>query len=93
MEDDRKFYNAPESLNEIRAHKEQDGRKWQPRDALIQLLREIDAGELDPDLLVMIWRTTSGESTNCLYSVSGPKARFYDVVGLIERAKHFIMQG
>lgn len=41
------FAGQPISLSERRAEKSGKAKDWSPRDALVSLLREIDAGELD----------------------------------------------
>lgn len=54
MTDD--FSQAPQSIAELRAEREEDGTKWSPRDVLIAVLRKIDSGE-NVDMLVVCWRT------------------------------------
>lgn len=53
MNDD--FKKHPQSITELRAGKAEDGSKWTPRDALINLLRDIDNG-LDVDMLLVGYR-------------------------------------
>jgi hypothetical protein len=53
------FADAPLSIGEIRAAKENDGSKWTPRDALVTMLRQIDSGEIAPDGLVICWTEAS----------------------------------
>lgn len=59
MADDEDFSQAPVSLTEHRAKREERAKLWTPRDALINTLRRIDAGELKPQSLVMIVETDS----------------------------------
>ena len=40
------FADAPKTIGEIRSDREHSGRAWEPRDALISALRDIDSGEL-----------------------------------------------
>lgn len=40
------FADTPLSFAEMRSTKEHDGRLWSPRDALIAILRDIDAGKI-----------------------------------------------
>lgn len=40
------FADAPQSIAEIRSTKAHNGRLWTPRDALIAVLRDIDAGKI-----------------------------------------------
>lgn len=54
---DENFANYPKSLAEIRAEKENNGARWNPRDALIDLLRQIDEGTENPYALVIVWAT------------------------------------
>jgi hypothetical protein len=50
------FAKAPKSLGEARADKSHRASDWTPRDALVDLLRQIDAGELDVDTVVIGYR-------------------------------------
>lgn len=50
------FSGYPVSLAEARADKERDCRLWAPRDALINLLRDIDSGKIRADALVCVYR-------------------------------------
>jgi hypothetical protein len=50
----------PKSLAEHRAERSGAGADWTPRDALVSLLREIDAGTIIADDLVIAWRTVPG---------------------------------
>lgn len=59
MADDDNYANAPVSITEHRARKEEKAKLWTPRDALINTLRRIDAGDLEPVNLVMIVETDS----------------------------------
>lgn len=52
MSDDS-FADHPKSIAEIRAERATNGRLWAPRDALLAALREIDAGRLKADCLVI----------------------------------------
>jgi hypothetical protein len=55
------FSGYPKSISEVRAHKLRDGRLWGPRDALIDLLRDIDGGKVDPVDLVIVYRGFSDD--------------------------------
>ena len=50
------YKDAPVSLNEIRSDRKRDASLWTARDVLIFLLREIDAGNVAPDELVVAYR-------------------------------------
>lgn len=49
------FSDAPKSLNEARADKEENAALWKPRDALIAMLREIDSGNKNVDKIVICY--------------------------------------
>ena len=49
------FADYPKSLSEIAADKADDCRKWTPRDLLISLLRQIDAGEIEPSSMLVCY--------------------------------------
>lgn len=55
------FKDAPPSITELRAHKNGDGSLWTPRDALINLLRDIDNG-LNVDILIVAYRANLNEN-------------------------------
>lgn len=55
MSDD--FSNAPLSLSEHRALKEDKAKLWTPRDALVNLLRRLDSKELEIENLVIVYET------------------------------------
>jgi hypothetical protein len=66
------FKNHPESLGEIRANRENSSAPWTPRDALIQVLRMIDSGEVKPDVLVVAWGETVNDMRDGHFRVSSP---------------------
>lgn len=43
------------TIAELRAERANDARLWAPRDALVEVLRLIDTGEIDPDCVVIRW--------------------------------------
>lgn len=51
------FADTPMSLSEIRSSKLDDNTKWEARDALIDLLRQIDKGELNIDRMVICYKS------------------------------------
>lgn len=67
------YSSYPESLTERRA---ESAAEWTPRDALINMLREIDKGEHpDLDCIVIGWRSkdpTVKGATRTGYSSAGP---------------------
>jgi|SRR5580765_3778937 len=56
------YAHYPPSLAERRAEAASDWTLWEPRDALLSLLRQIDAGELDPRNLLLIWQARGGDA-------------------------------
>jgi hypothetical protein len=50
------FSNHPRSIKELRSDKTQNGADWTPRDALIDMLREIDSGNVKPTAMVIFFR-------------------------------------
>ena len=50
------YADYPVSVNELRSSRSGSASDWSPRELLISLLREIDAGRLKPDDLVVIYR-------------------------------------
>jgi hypothetical protein len=47
------FSDHPFSLAEIKAERDLDATTWTPRDVLLKMLRDIDSGKCNPDLLVV----------------------------------------
>ncbi|MBB6167130.1 hypothetical protein [Chelatococcus composti] len=80
------FSKAPMSIGEIRASRELDGSKWTPRDVLVSLLREIDAGERQVDTIFVAF--ANGDEVG--YRQSSPGA--VRTVGVIEHAKMLFME-
>jgi len=48
------FKDAPFTIGELRADRSGSGTDWKPRDVLVRLLRDIDAGRLNPEALVVV---------------------------------------
>lgn len=69
------FSNHPVSLAAVRAEKSGNGADWTPRDALIDILRQIDSGEIEPDALIVCYAKNETRTGGfCTYSVSSPNA-------------------
>lgn len=49
------FKDTPTSLAEHRAFKDGDCTKWTPRDLLVHMLREMDAGRLKVGGMLVLW--------------------------------------
>lgn len=92
MTDDTDYSQHPQSLNEIKAQREQDGRLWTPRDALIDLLRDIDAGRVNVDDIVIVRRGPTGEDgqMETRYTIAG-KSGFTISVGMLQIALHTLL--
>ena len=94
MTDD--FTDYPKSITEQRADKNltEGGMTWgvrTPRDALIETLRNIDSGRLNPTGLIVCYSFEQDGNTGCTGGISsGPS--FLHCLGLISR--HLVaMQG
>ena len=81
------FSNEPLSVAEIRATKINDCSKWTPRDVLVSTLRALDAGEINPDMLIIVYKQEFAEDRTKVSSVvSSPN--FIAAVGALELARH-----
>lgn len=47
------FTNHPLYIGETRSERNRDGSLWSPREVLVAMLRDIDAGKIQPDVLVV----------------------------------------
>lgn len=80
------FANHPRSIAEIKAEQAADGKLWTPRDALIDTLRRIDAGEISPDALAIVWRQPCDDDTDTThFAQATPNGHTF--LGLLEMAK------
>jgi hypothetical protein len=86
---DEDFSKYPQSIKEVRANKSEDAADWSPRDAIIVMLRRIDAGEFNEvDTAIVAIRSkpkdgSPGHITS--YSSAGPSAAV--TFGTFELAK------
>lgn len=62
--DDRDYAQHPMSITEARADKSSSAADWKPRDALIKLLREIDSGETNVDVVVVAYRFVNDDGSH-----------------------------
>lgn len=84
MTDD--FSKYPPSVAEIRSDRTNAAKDWSPRDALIRALRDLDAGTIKPDAIVIMWATgTEGELG---WVAASPNKML--TLGLVSRAVHTI---
>lgn len=89
MTDD--FSAHPPSITEIKASRSQSCAAWTPRDALIDLLRRIDAGEANLDALVIAYRETNDAGLRTRFSMVAPDSA--TGLGLLARASWMINEG
>lgn len=82
----KSFADYPKSVAEVRADRSRDGADWTPRDALIDLLREIDSGRMKPVSLVIAWRETTDDGLQSGHSSACQSG--HDASGLLARALH-----
>lgn len=61
--DDRDYAQHPTSVTEAKADKSSDAADWKPRDALIKLLREIDSGQTNVDVVVVAYRFVNDDGS------------------------------
>lgn len=77
------FADYPESVAELKCD---NGAGWSPRDALINLLRDIDSGKIAPKSLVICGYEVLGKGrTATFFRNASPTIQ--DAVGLMEVAK------
>lgn len=57
------FSHYPPTVGELRSGKSSSARDWKPRDALIDVLRDIDSGKIDPKALVVCMRSVNDDGT------------------------------
>lgn len=83
MADDFSAY--PKSLTEVKAARTNDARDATPRDTLIELLREIDGGTLNPYALTVVyaWRDANG-GQHSTFNNSAPDT--LTTLGMLTRA-------
>lgn len=75
------FSNHPKSVTELKLERD-PAATWAPRDALIDMLRDIDSGRLKVSNLVISYEDENGSG----YSVAGPMTNG-QTLGLLEWTK------
>lgn len=65
------FADYPTLLNDVRSDRTDDARHWTPRDALIELLRAIDQGKVNPDMIVICFREQDADGPRAKYRMAG----------------------
>lgn len=85
------FADAPVSINELRSDRSQNATDWAPRDVLVSMLREIDAGRLGNITNLLVALTVTDErGTYTTYQSSSPSINH--TLGTIEHAKWKMMR-
>lgn len=81
------FKEHPKSIAEIKSSKTNRGSDWTPRDALIALLRDIDAGQIALEAVFICAKVKGSEPgfSRPFYSVAAADPA--DALGTIEMAK------
>lgn len=78
------YADHPVSITEAKAERTQACDVWTPRDALINLLREIDRGEADVDALVIAYRQAAEDGQRTRFTMACPN--LVTGLGLVSRA-------
>jgi hypothetical protein len=85
------FSNAPISLTEVKAHKERSSEPWTARDALVSLLRDIDAGKVKPSSIIIVYdmfnEKNNGSTTFYVAAVRG----FHKAIGMLTYCRWLMM--
>lgn len=79
------FVNYPPSVNELRSARSGDAADWSPREALIQMLRDIDAGVIKPDALIVSFRERLERGFRTSFSAACPDSGV--MLALLEQTK------
>lgn len=66
------FANHPQSIAEIKSDKSRNAADWTPRDALISVLRKLDAGEIAPSAIVIVSGDATAGSASIEWASSSP---------------------
>jgi hypothetical protein len=79
------FADIPKSIGELRSAKADSAKHWTPRDALVSMLRDIDKGLIDLDVVVIFSRHRRVEPDGLVnqsgYLVSSPD--FHTTIGVV----------
>ncbi len=80
------YKDHPPSVSEIKSDRSRNAKDWTPRDALISALRDLDAGKIKPNVLIIgcaeILETGGVDPT---FYLSAPNVLL--ALGMIERTK------
>lgn len=79
------YVNYPHSVNELRAARSGNAADWSPREALLQMLRDIDSGEIKPDALLVSFREKTERGFHTSYCAACPDSSV--LIALLEHTK------
>lgn len=80
---------VPDEVSEKRADKARNSNLWTPRDALASLVRDIDAGKVNPSRLVVHYVQEAG--THRTHHYRAAKVTFEEHIALLNVALHDVM--
>jgi hypothetical protein len=86
------FADHPKTIGQHRSDRTQLCSDWEPRDALIELLRRIDRGEIDPDSMVICWREINPDGSQQGHFLQATPDVFV-TLGLLSRTAYQIQAG
>lgn len=86
------FSSYPVSVSEARAEKTSKAKDWTPRDALIDVLREIDSGRLNLTSVVISFTHKNVDGGDELFGYRTANKDVLVALGLLEVIKNRIMQ-
>lgn len=85
------FADAPTTIGEARAQRDQSAAKWSPRDLLISLLREIDSGETKISALVVSYAVEHDDGA-LSHGYRNACPDNFTALGLLARAGHRLQE-
>lgn len=88
MADDENFANYPRSIADIKSDRSGNSLDWKPRDALIDMLRDIDSGAQSPQTLMIIYKTLKEDGAYRLGYVSAGVPSVHEGVGILAETIH-----
>lgn len=86
------YAEAPISVSEARANRSQSAADWTPRDALVELLRQIDRKEIEVEQLVMAYRYTEPNNDGRKTTFSAAAPDLLQAVGLMQRGAYLLQR-
>lgn len=86
------YSKAPQTISEIRAHRDGLGSAWTPRDALVRMLRDIDNGIVAPDALVILYREPGATPQTHYTNFYIACANFHEAIGIVASGKYDMLK-